>query len=282
MKNTLIIIFTICIGIVYGQNKNQKNQTQTGLKANELDQTYTPPLNSIFDEDSKKNTNNNVVVADFKNVIRFNPFLLTRSIAALGYERVLTDYIGLEAYAGYSYKLDMIQAFGTAISGGEFSMGNNQSEISVGEMLVNGSFKSGGVYGSIGAKIYMDGTPYEGNYFGIQGRYNSYQLDLNNSKFNYSFNSIADASTKVSNITTVFQWGTSVIGGSSKLPIVHDFYTGIGIRRSTYDVYNLQTITANGYNENQYIKTNQRESLIGFSYVIGYSMGFGFGSKKSK
>lgn len=282
MKKTLIIIFTICIGIVYGQNKNQKNQSQTGLKPNELDQTYTPPLNSIFDEDSKKNVNNNVVVADFKNVIRFNPFLLTRSIAALGYERVLTDYIGLEAYLGYCYKLDLIQAFGTAISGGEFSMGNNQSAISVGEMLANGSFKSGGIYGSIGAKIYMDGTPYEGNYFGIQGRYNSYQLDLNNSNFNYPFSNLNDATAKISNITTVFQWGTSVIGGSAKLPIVHDFYTGIGIRRSSYDVYNEQNITANGYNEIQYFKTNQRESNIGFSYVIGYSMGFGFSSKKSK
>jgi len=280
MKNTLLVFFVLCIGIIFGQNKNQKNQQQSNLKPNELDQTYTPPVNSIFDEDSKKNNVNSVAIADFRNVIRFNPFLLPRSVAAIGYERTLNDYIGLEGYLGYSYKLDWIQAFGTAFSGGEFSMGNNQSAISVSEMIGNGIFKSGGIFSSLGLKVYMDGTPFEGNYFGIQGRYNSFNLDLNN--LNYSFTSTEYATTTIRNITTVFQWGTSVIGGSAKLPIVHDFYIGIGIRRSSYDVYNEQNITANGYNEIQYFKTNQRESNIGFSYVIGYSMGFGFGSKKSK
>ena len=32
--------------------------------------------------------------------------------------------------------------------------------------------------------------------------------------------------------------------------------------------------------ETKYIKTNQRESLIGFSYIIVYSIGFGFNTKK--
>ena len=274
MKNTLLVFFVLCIGIIFGQNKNQKNQQQSNLKPNELDQTYTPPVNSIFDEDSKKNNLNSAAVADFRNVIRFNPLLLPRSVAAIGYERTLNDYIGLEAYLGYSYKLDWIQAYGTAISGGEFSMGNNQSAISVSEMIGNGTFKSGGIFSSLGLKVYMDGTPFEGNYFGIQGRYNSYNLDLNN--LNYSFASSEYATTTIKNITTIFQWGTCVIGGTSKVPIVHDFYTGIGIRSSSYDIYNEQNTDM----ETKYIKTNQRESFIGFSYVIGYSIGFGFNTKK--
>ena len=39
MKNTLLVFFVLCIGIIFGQNKNQKNQQQSNLKPNELDQT---------------------------------------------------------------------------------------------------------------------------------------------------------------------------------------------------------------------------------------------------
>ncbi len=281
MKNILFLIFVMFIAITYGQNKNQKNQPATNFKANDLDQTYTPPVNSIFDEDSKKNNVNTAAIADFRNVIRFNPFLLARSIAAIGYERSLNDYIGLEAYLGYSYKLDWIQAISIAVSGNDFSMGENKSVIGVNDMIVNGTFKSGGSYGSIGTKIYMDGSPYDGSYFGIQARYNSYNLNLKNENFSpYNFLSSLDETTNIRNITTVFQWGTSVTGGTSKLPVIHEFYTGIGIRSSSYDVYSQKDIEINGFNEPRYFKTDQRESQIGFSYVVGYTLGFGFKSKK--
>jgi hypothetical protein len=276
MKNTLIFIFLVCIGFAYGQNKNA-----TTLKSNDLDQSYTPPLNSVFDEDSKKNENNNQSIADFKNVIRFNPFLLTRSIAAVAYERSLNDYIGLEAYLGYSYKLDNIQAISIAINSDEFSMGDKKSVIGVDDMIANGTFKSGGIYGSIGTKIYLDGSPNEGSYFGIQARYNSYDIDLNNSNFNsYMFLTPEDTYTKIKSITTVFQWGTSMIGGTSKVPVVHEFYTGIGLRSSSYDIYDQKEIDVNGANATRYFKSTLRESQIGFSYVIGYTFGFGFKTKK--
>jgi hypothetical protein len=48
------------------------------------------------------------------------------------------------------------------------------------------------------------------------------------------------------------------------------------VRSSSYDIYNEQNTDM----ELKYIKTNQRESFIGFSYVIGYSIGFGFNTKK--
>lgn len=286
MKQIILVVFTLTVGCLFGQNKNQKNTGATNLKPNDLDQTYTPPKNSLFDEDSKKNENSGVATVDFKNVFRFNPLLLPRSIAAIGYERTVTDYLGLEAFIGYNYKRDWIQAIGTALTGEEFSLSDSKSAIDLNTMLINGGFYSGGLFSSIGFKIYFDGTPYEGSYFGIQSRFNNYTIDLGNASNNvsYSFASATDNLTKINNVTTLFMWGTSYVGGSSKVPVIHDFYTGVGIRNSSYDVYAQKTITdENGYTSTSstYYKTNQRESVIGFSYVVGYSFGFGLRPKKS-
>jgi hypothetical protein len=275
MKYSLILFFVFSLGIVFGQNKNQKNTPTTNLKSNDLDQQYTPVKNSLFDEDAQKNNTNSIALADFKNVVRFNPFLLARSVAAIGYERSLNDYLGIEAYLGYNYKLDWMQAMGAVINDGEV-FGTNSSSITFSEMLLDGKFNSGGIFGSLGLKIYFDGTPFEGNYIGIQTRYNSYTLNLSNSNFNYNFSSVSEATTTIKNSSLLFLWGTSVVGGT-KIPVVHDFYTGIGIRKSSYDIY---TYDQNA-NESVYSKTGNRENGIGLSYVVGYSFGFGLKRKKS-
>lgn len=270
MKYKIIVLILFSINFIQAQ-KNQKNAPKVNLRPNELDQTYTPPKNSLFDDDAKKNDYSGTTPVTFKNVISFNPFLLPRSIFALGYERSINDYLGVATSIGYNYKRDWIQTFGSAFYGDEFSINKSNSIISLSDIIANTSFKSGGIYASLELKIYLEGEPFEGSYFGIQTRYNSYVLQFDNQNNNYNFANPSDNNVTIKNSSLLFLWGFSSVKGTAKVPVIHNLYTGVGIRNTTYDSYT----TNNDNTTTIYTKSNSRESVSGLSFVLGYTFGFG-------
>ncbi len=275
MKNLGLIVFILANTFLFGQT-NKKTTKTIQANSNELDQIYEPPKNSLFDEHTAKNEQHSNTYVDFKNVLKFNPFLLTRSTFAIGYERQIYNNFTGSLYLGYNYKRDWMQAIGTTSSSDEGAVLSNSSasEISLSSMISEGKFVSGGLFTSIGARMYLDDTQFDGPYLEIQTRYNSYTLDLAQNSTNSTVAFKADSKTTVaiSNNSTYLIWGNQYCS-SGKSKSTHDIYFGVGIRQTGYDIFKVTNDTENS---TQLYNTGNRESSSGLSIIAGYAFGLGF------
>jgi hypothetical protein len=273
----LILFLLVCIPTFAQKDKKTADKLKP-TTPNELDATYSPPANSIFDENSPKNEGYSSL-APFKNVIKFNPFLLTRSTFALGYERSIFKGITGSVFLGYNYKRDLIQAIGILGNvNSEIPSKDMQSIISLPEMIVEGAFKSGGLFTSIGLRYYIEETAFDGYYLEVQTRFNNYSLDMVNSEnsSNYNFDASAKSDVSIQNITTNLIWGDQIYNGK-KRSITHEYYVGVGLRNTSYNIIDVKDINdGNGNTISSYSVSDKRENVLGLSVVFGYIIGLGF------
>lgn len=271
MKSTILSLFVFLTlsSLIFGQSKNTKGSSS--LKSNELDEIYTPPKNSLFDELSSKNQS--ISNYNFKNCIKLNPLYFFRNTFALGYERIINDHVGVEGFLGYSYGSDAIQKLGIVVSEEMKEDATPNTDVYLGEISEYGKFKKGGLFGSIGLKYYYDGNAFDDYFIGIQSRFNSFTRTVNLDNYG---NGYQDIDVKVNNMSTYFIWGNSRVSGSSKRPFVQEFYTGIGIRNSSFDAIDrIENVDANGYTSYYHQLTGEKAKTIGFVFVMSYTIGFG-------
>ena len=280
---SIVLAFILFLSIpIIAQNNKKGNSSPTSKTVsgpvNELDNIYTPPMNSLYDENAKKNNQYNSSSAEFKNAIRFNPFLLPRSTFALGYERKLIGNLTGSVFFGYNYKRDWIQTMGSIISSGDDLLSSTSSELSLASMLGSGIYKSGGLYSSFGLRLYTEDSPFDGYYFEFQARFNNYTLDLG-SVSNTIGSDFAPGTTtdvKIRNTSGYLIWGSQFYS-SGKIRTTHDFYTGIGVRSTSYDVFSSKDVSDGlGSNTTLLQNTGNRENVLGISIVMGYIFGIGF------
>jgi hypothetical protein len=281
---SIILTISLFLSISLLAQNNKKPASTPASKSvsgpvNELDNTYTPLKNSLFDENAKKNEQYSSYSVDFNNAIKFNPFLLVRSTIAFGYERKLVGNLTGSIFLGYNYKRDWIQTMGAVVSSGEGELlSSSASEIGLASMLASGIYKGGGIYSSFGLKLYTEDTPFEGSYFEIQTRFNNYTLDLGvvSNDLGYDFAPGTATDVKIKNTSGYLIWGSQFCT-SGTIKATHEFYTGVGIRSTSYDVFNYSDVDSGIGSTNSFItNTGNRENTLGFSFIMGYIFGIGF------
>lgn len=99
MKVLFVLIFLFFQMAIYAQADGP----------NELDGKFTPPVNSPFDVEVSKNSPQNVGGAASQSLIGFNPTLIPRGIAAVGFERMFRKTFTLGVNLGYCFSFDFVK-----------------------------------------------------------------------------------------------------------------------------------------------------------------------------
>jgi hypothetical protein len=263
LLSTIALLFTIELSA----------QTEPG-RPNQLDERFTPPSTAIIGNGGGGSSSSfSGSTSEIKNNIKYNPILLSRSIAALFYERFITEEFSITGGLGYCYGKDNIVLIGSAIDWEIFE--GTSRDLSLSDIMTYSKFRSGGNYfGSLALRVYWD--TYDDNRYGY--------LELNARKYNNNlefkntqrYDIVDNANVVVTNTTYNIIYGTQ-FHTNGKIKTVHDFYCGFGIRGTNYDIFKYQTFyNTNGQAEPRLLKTNEREKIYSPMLLLGYAFGFGF------
>jgi hypothetical protein len=278
MKIVMFLLCVLYLSSFYAQKTGAKKTTpQVVAGPNELDEQYKPPKNSLFDEDAEKKGDMEGYGIDFKNTIKFNPFLLGRSIFSIGYERKIFSVLTGSAYLGYNFKRDWIQALSTEFSDDNDVLFSSSkvSDVPLTSILRNGIFKSGGIYGSLGLRLYLDEDHFDGSYIELQTRFNNYKLDFSNfeSYDGYLIATGSRSDVSINNSASYLVWGSQFCS-TGKINTTHDFYLGIGLRTTSYNIFTYNS-SSNYDIQPDYIISDKKESSNSISIIMGYAFGIG-------
>ena len=279
MHRKFFSLSVLCLIVLFAGSQTNNNQ-QPG-KPNELDNKFTPTHFPLFNSSGNAGSSGSggVSVASFKNVVKFNVALLPRKIAALTYQRFLSDEVSLEASLGPIYGKDPVfSAIGAEISS-ETSSSN--SYYSLTRILSNSRSAGMGLFAAGSVKFHFSGFSYwsdEGTFLELGVRSFSQKLDVTALKNAEALDYVLyTGSTEVQLRQTQFilSYGYR-FATTGKLKTSHEFYFGAGWRTGTYNSYSRQEIT-NNYP--YYAQTNQnglRENFSSPVFVFGYIFGIGF------
>ncbi len=277
MQKYFLLIFTILSFLANGQKKLPP------ANANLLDDKYTPKENKSTNYASTSNYRES---RDFKNSVSFNPFLFTRNIVALHYERVVSEKITVQAGLGFTRGKDFIQQ----ITAGLISSKGNI--IGFNDFLNATSYYGKGPFGSVGLKFFIgEDFPFNGGYIELSFRYYSYNILASNpipqsnaSSSNNSYNGYYFENDEVFKIaTTSFHVGYGFqLSSTGKVKLIHDFKFCAGFRNITTDEvagknvqYGSQFNSGTTYKVAY--KTGNKASYPSAIFIIAYNLGFGFG-----
>ena len=259
--------------------KKGKGSQEKKSPPNSLDEKFSPDKNSVFNIKNSSGSGNESSQPDCANIIKFNPALLIRKTAAVFYERRFNDAISLQGGLGFCYGIDPLNRI-ASIAGDMMLQYSGTSAISYGTMLEVGKNSGLGLFLSAGPRFQYTSWYFESNnsYIEFNYRFNSNKIslvDYANSNVN---NFIISGSREVITRSSWFNiiWGTRFTT-DGKIKTSHEFYYGMGIRKSTYDLFTSSPLTSNNYNTKYiYSPTGERGSVFNFSFLLGYAFGIGF------
>ncbi len=290
--NVLIVLLLMMGGgSVYAQHKKTppkksssksagKKQTEKPAQANSLDDKFTPDKNSIYNAKNSAGDNGSGS-EDCSNIVKFNPTLLIRKTAAVFYERRLGEVVGLQGGLGLCYGVDPVQAL---LSGeGEMVLNfGDRSAVSYSTLLSQGKSSGIGLFLSLSSRFHYSSWYFNSNnsYIELNYRFNSNPLNLNAyANSNPSNFTIMGTDRDVSLRSNWYNviWGTQ-FATEGKIQTTHEFYYGLGIRRTTFNMFATEQIQSNNsyYNTYRYYQTGERGKVLGFTFVAGYVFGIGF------
>jgi hypothetical protein len=259
---------------------------QSSGPPNDLDNNYVPAKSSILGKSVDSKYSKGVQAredAAFHNAIEFNPGILVRNIFAMQYEHKFNDVLAVHGGLGYVFGRDGLQ--NTLFSEGPI-FGNatgNQSSINLSDILNYAKFTGPDVYFSLALRVYFERTH-------IDNYYNSYNynsgvlsyLELGYRNFGNTFllsNStqsalVVDKDSKIGISNSIFYFTYGIhLQTSGHIISTHHFYSGFGIRSTTYDGFKQTAYT--GYNGN-YVNSLSgiRYNTLNPTFLIGYELGF--------
>lgn len=259
MFKKIPLLFFLCFPFfIYSQ------QTNPGI--NPLDEKYTPPYNP-------KNSPQAPAPSSFsRNIVKFNPFLLTRSIAAVHYETKLYENLFVQGGLGITYNKDYIQSvFGAAFADDRYN--------SLGVITNNGEKGNKGSYISLELRLYFDNDAPNGGYVSAAYRGYNYHMIINPvNSYNINTNFLSRADFKIKNNALSFNFGYQLVT-EGKVASTHDFFMGMGFRKLVYNAIEEVQLNSNsqyGYSSSYYRKSATTIEDMGFLILVGYSFGIGF------
>ena len=301
MKNYFLVCFIFCAFFYQAQTTTLKPGSP-----NELDQKYTPSGTAIFSESqSGSNANNNTgksktSESEFKNAVKCNIAMFTRSIAAFSYERFLSNEVSFEGSLGFAYKKDaMFETFGLSTTSS--SSGSTQVQVKIPLKVIYGYGKQNGMGYYFGGTIkfhFYNGCWYSNMYSGMYGGggfgnsdMETY-LELNVRGYSNKFLMVSDTSStgstqgagnqyadnsfvNVRHMNYLLNYGVRFTTGG-KIKTSHELYTGAGIRNVTYDLFESVTVSTFPLQIDKYTLTGQRGNSMTPIFVMGYILGFGW------
>ncbi|MFL5753197.1 MAG: hypothetical protein ACJ76F_07315 [Bacteroidia bacterium] len=261
------------------------SQEEKPGKPNDLDKQYTPDKNSILGSSKASSSNSGGGSGgDIQNIVKFNFALLARSTFAVFYERRIVEGFSVQGGVGYCYNKDRAQYF--LSQGEDIPLSETSTSLSMGRIIKNGSYKPGfNPFMAVAIRFHFTGLYSYGYYGGGGDARNSYfelgaRLNVNRydvSRMNTANEKIiGDTKVNIRNMCYTMTYGY-LFETDTKLVTTHEFYTGFGIRKSTYDKFSSEQVNSplGGYSL-QHTKTGGKESLFTPMFMVGYVLGFGF------
>lgn len=274
-KNTCLILFILVLPFC------TFSQEEKPGKPNELDKLYTPDKNSILGMSKASDKGKGFRSSDdLKNIIKFNPALIARSTVALFYERNIADGFSIQGGVGYCYNRDKAQYL--LSEGEDVPFSTVTTSLPLGRINKYGTYKGFNPFVAFSLRFHFNGL-YSYWYYGSDER-NSY-IDLGMRFYTNHFDMTTfpnsneringDNSISVRNLCYTFTYGY-LFQTDTRLVTTHEFYTGFGLRKSTYDKFSSQNInTPLGGYMTEHTKTGVKESILTPMIMVGYVFGFG-------
>lgn len=239
---------------------------------NELDGQFTPKGTGPLSAESKSNNSNKNYNSDYpKNIIKFTPTSLVRSLIVFNYERNFLKNFSVTGGLGLSYSKDVLFTF----IGSEMDFSSVSSlrkdGLSISSIMQNSSSNGISPYFSGGLKIiyeswFTDQLRYVEFVFQNYSNKLSYNLNESSGSTKYTLNNYSPLKVNFSNFAVKWAMQFQTEGNIST---THELFLIAGLRTSSY---NLVTINSNSnsisYNiESTKVKTNS--ILFGFGYTFG-------------
>ena len=241
--------------------------------SNKLDDQYVPGDKSIFASGKAANSGKSNDVLEMKNSIKVNPTLLTRSIAAIFYERLLGKFLSLQAGLGYCYAKDWVQVlFSTTVS--DFGS-SNTTQLKMSDLVSQGTYTSGNIFYALSLRYYFNEFTYgESNFYMDLGIWHSsYSLTL---PTNINDNQISGYPiVTIRNFNTNLTFGYQFASDHRRLKAVHNLYTGFGMRITSFEGFNSVTDPTDP-SRNIFQLSGYLQKTIAPVFLFGYSLGIGF------
>lgn len=239
---------------------------------NEADKKYTPNPNSIFNNLSKKNSDNGGGSDDitFRNSIGVCPTMIARQKVFVSGAFDLGHGICLNPGIGKSFGRDYLESAFLSI----FSFGDYDDKvITAGALFTNSnaSFNGSSPLLSLAARVYFSGKTFDGGYIDF-----TYRYERTNYRLNSVVNGIAVSGGNDLRFTmngAYFTAGSTLVSNK----FTHDFYVSLGIKFLSYTRYDKVSYTT-GYNSYyEYVRSNATLAGRIFPAIsMGYIFGFGF------
>lgn len=265
----LVVVLSLVFTSVFAQDTK-----------NSLDELYVPAENSIFNTKGDESVGDKSNFQDHKNIIIFNPLLLTRSIAALQYQRNITDQFSLVGGIGSAFGKDLIMLIG--IEGEGFILDEDYSDHSVDNIISSGELSSRmNLYLNFQTKLYYE------SFWGFEMAYVALDYRFVNQNYDYSVNEIFSSNTTSSVFSKELDVNTknhnfNIIFGaeshsSGAIGVYHSLYWGFGIRTLIYDdIRTVFSTNSFGSNNETNVVTGNTNQAIAATLLLGYTIGFGF------
>lgn len=273
-QKILIIVFvSLFTNVVYAQNPP--------ITSNEMDEQYTPKGTGPLSPTAKSNSSfSGSGSSDYpKNIIKFTPTLLTRSIVGFGYERNFHENISASVGLGFNFNKDRIfSSFGSNIRFDE-SSSNVRDEVSISSVLETSEHNGVSPYLSIAPKFIYESYFFDGVSF-FELSFVSYANKMNfalSPDYSSTDNRIVGSpSIKYSYNMFAIKYGYQMVT-DGKIPTTHEFFFIMGYRLINYTPVIASRIEGNmGVYRTDYSVVKTRQTMQSVMFGFGYSFGIGF------
>ncbi|MEI7595956.1 MAG: hypothetical protein WCK02_09430 [Bacteroidota bacterium] len=268
-SKTMKYLFLLFFYLIYSSSYAQV------ATPNILDNTYTPPSNTIFGSQNAINTlnistsarnfipNNNNFKLNISNIVRSNIVFL--------YERSFNSKVSIIMGGGMPFEKDFIYNTFLDMYSNIFNTQVSSSDLTYQEFINGAKYKKGYIL-SGSFRLFDNNKYYE---IGIERVGRTLNYDTATVANNYEKRLILDQKINTA-ITSYFcNMGWQFNSGDNKFKLSHELSFGIGIKVLSYDSYNANNIVFLGSLQEQvYTKNGLKEKktmpFIGFNYNIGF------------
>jgi hypothetical protein len=259
------------------------SQTTVPANTNDLDGQFTPkgsgPL-SADSKTSKSGSSGSRLDGDYpKNIVKFLPTLLSRSIFALNYERNFAENFSLVGGLGFNYNKDLI--FSLLGTGNDFTDTYIKTEVESAEVLKTSTHVGPSLYFNVAPKFMIenywnDGTSYVQIEYSHYANKMNFQFDESNNSSNLQYMISGSPSIKYSHNIYALKFGFLDIT-DTKLITSHEIWLSFGYRSYKYTPVTItETQSYPSVTKYEY-RVSQSEAIKQNLYIgFGYSFGIGF------
>jgi len=238
---------------------------QTGTP-NELDEQYTPKIIGALSSESKPNNLN----SDYpKNIIKFTPTAIIRSLVVFNYERQISKNFSATGGLGLSFSKDVLFTYiGSEMAFSSISTLRKEG-LTISSIMQNSSSKGISPYFSAGLKIAYEGWLFDLGYFEFvfQNYSNKLNYNIDNSTYsNYNLNINSPLKVNFSNLAA--KWATQ-FQTEGNISTIHELFFMLGLRSSRHNSISINSGTNNTTYNIESAKVITNSILIGFGYTFG-------------